>query len=209
MAQEISTDPVSLWGHAIEGFQRTNRHLHRTVEQEFSLNAAETEARRAEKGGDTTMAQANLEAAKASHEAATARSTAAKEALEEAQRNYDEMRAQVEQAEAPLERSLEDLQKQTEELKEDISRLGEVISTATKRRQYCDSVYQYPEETEKLRQTIMSDEESAQQLDLENEELRDQLAQSKAGSTKAKIVIGAVVVVVILVILLAWFLLAK
>lgn len=44
MAQEISTDPVSLWGHVIEGFQRTNRHLHRTVEQEFSLNAAETEA---------------------------------------------------------------------------------------------------------------------------------------------------------------------
>lgn len=173
------------------------------------LNAAETEVRRAEKSDDTTMVQAKLEMVKAAHDEAAARSTAAKEALEEAQRNYDEMRAQVEQAEAPLERSLEDLQKQTEELKEDINRLGEVISVATKRRQYCDSVYQYPAETEKLRQAIMSDEESAQQLDLENEELRDLLAQSKAGSTKAKIVIGAVIVVVIFIVLLVWFLTAQ
>ena len=173
------------------------------------LNAAETEARRAEKGGDTTMAQAKLEMAKSSHDEAVSRSTAAKEALEEAQRNYDEMRAQVEQAEAPLERSLEDLQKQTEELKEDINRLGEVISTATKRRQYCDSVYQYPAETEKLRQTIFDDEASAEQLDLENEELRDLLAQSKAGSTKAKVVIGIIAAVIIFVIFLVWFLLAK
>lgn len=41
---DISTDPVSLWGHVIEGFQVTNRHLHRTVEQEFALTAAESEA---------------------------------------------------------------------------------------------------------------------------------------------------------------------
>src|SRR5690606_17724070 len=40
----ISTDPVSLWGHVIEGFQRTNRHLHRTGEQEPSLTPAESEA---------------------------------------------------------------------------------------------------------------------------------------------------------------------
>jgi DNA-binding MarR family transcriptional regulator len=40
----ISTDPVSLWGHVIEGFHLTNRHLHRIVEQEFSLTAAEAEA---------------------------------------------------------------------------------------------------------------------------------------------------------------------
>lgn len=43
-AHAISTDPVSLWGHVIEGFQSTNRHLHRTVEQEFNLTAAEAEA---------------------------------------------------------------------------------------------------------------------------------------------------------------------
>ncbi|MGD8201058.1 MarR family winged helix-turn-helix transcriptional regulator [Ornithinimicrobium sp. W1679] len=35
---------MSLWGHVIEGFQRTNRHLHRTVEQELSLTPAESEA---------------------------------------------------------------------------------------------------------------------------------------------------------------------
>ena len=155
------------------------------------------------------MVQAKLESVKAAHDEAVARSTAAKEALDDAQRNYDEIREQVEQAEAPLERSLEDLQQQIEELKEDVNRLGEVISTATKRRQYCDSVYQYPEETEKLRQMIADDETSAQQLDLENEELRDLLAQSKAGSTKAKVVIGIIVAVIIFAILLAWFLLAK
>ncbi|MFK5634076.1 MarR family transcriptional regulator [Ornithinimicrobium sp. LYQ103] len=43
-ARSISTDPVSLWGHVIEGFQGTNRHLHRTIAQEFSLTAAESEA---------------------------------------------------------------------------------------------------------------------------------------------------------------------
>lgn len=44
LAPAVSTDPVSLWGHVIEGFQRTNRHLHRTVEQELSLTPAESEA---------------------------------------------------------------------------------------------------------------------------------------------------------------------
>lgn len=40
----ISIDPVSLWGHVIEGFHRTNRHLHRKIGQEFSLTAAEADA---------------------------------------------------------------------------------------------------------------------------------------------------------------------
>lgn len=40
----IRTDPVSLWGHVIEGFQATNQHLHRTIAEEFSLSAAEAEA---------------------------------------------------------------------------------------------------------------------------------------------------------------------
>lgn len=43
-APAISTDAVSLWGHVIEGFQATNRHLHRTIEQQFALSAAEAEA---------------------------------------------------------------------------------------------------------------------------------------------------------------------
>ena len=42
--RDIETDPVSLWGHVIEGFQATNRHLHRTVERELGLSPAEAEA---------------------------------------------------------------------------------------------------------------------------------------------------------------------
>ena len=41
---QIRTDPVSLWGHVIEGFQATNQHLHRTISHEYSLSAAEAEA---------------------------------------------------------------------------------------------------------------------------------------------------------------------
>ena len=104
---------------------------------------------------------------------------------------------------------MEDLQKQAEELKEDITRLGEVSSTATKRRQYCDSVYQYPEETEKLRRSVSDDETSAKQLDAENDELRDLLAESKARSTKAKVVIGIAVAVIIFIFLMVWFLSSK
>lgn len=39
----IRTDPVSLWGHVIEGFQATNRHLHGVIAREFALDAAEAE----------------------------------------------------------------------------------------------------------------------------------------------------------------------
>lgn len=42
--RDIETDPVSLWGHVIEGFQATNRDLHRTVERELGLSPAEAEA---------------------------------------------------------------------------------------------------------------------------------------------------------------------
>ena len=170
------------------------------------LNAAESEARRAENGDDSTTAKARLEVVRAAHDEAAARSNAAKEALEEAQRAYDSLKEQVEQAEAPLERSLADLDRKTEELKETIARLGDTISAASKRRQYCDSVYQYPAETEKLRQAVLADEAALARMDEENDDLRDRLAQSKAKSTKAKVLIAGVVVFVILLILLFWYL---
>lgn len=170
------------------------------------LNAAESEVRRAEKSDDATTEKARLDVAKAAYDEAVARSNAAKEALEEAQRNYDSLKEQVEQAEAPLENALDDLEKQSEQLKENIARLGDAISAASKRRQYCDSVYQYPAETEKLRQTVASDEAALDRLDAENDALRNRLAESKAKSTKAKILIAAVGVFVIVLICLFWFL---
>lgn len=170
------------------------------------LNAAESEVRRASDGDDANTARARLDVVKAAHEEAVARSNAAKEALDEAQRAYDALRDQVEQAEAPLERALEDLEKRTDALKEDIARLGDTISAASKRRQYCDSVYQYPAETEKLRSSVMADEAALEQLDEENDELRSRLAESKAKSLKAKVLIGGIVVFVIVLILLFWFL---
>lgn len=175
------------------------------------LNAAESELKRASSGDDITMAEARLEQVKEAYSEASARSESAKEALDEAQRAYDDAISQVEQAEAPLEHSIEDLQKQADELKESINRLGEDISVARKRRQYCDTVYQYPEETAKLRDNVRDGEEKMLQLDAEADELRERLSQSKEQSKKAKlaIVIVAIIIVVIIGILLTIFVFGK
>lgn len=166
------------------------------------LSAAESELKRADPSGDTTMASARLEQVQEAYDEACARSNSAKEALDEAQRAYDDAIGQVEQAEAPLERAIEDLEKQSDELKESINRLGEDISIARKRRQYCDTVYQYPEETAKLRESVRSDEQKMLQLDAEADDLRDRLSQSKERSKKAKIAIGAAVAIIIIVIII-------
>lgn len=170
------------------------------------LNAAESEVRRAEKDGDATTERARLDVVQAAYDEAVARSNAAKEALAEAQRNYDNLREQVEQAEAPLENALDDLEKRTDELKDEIARLGDTISAASKRRQYCDTVYQYPDETEKLRNSVAADQKALLQLDMENDDLRERLAESKAKSFKAKALIAFVIVLVIVLICLFWFL---
>ena len=120
--------------------------------------------------------------------------------------NFDNLKEQVDQAEAPLENALEDLDKQTEQLKDEIARLGDEISAASKRRQYCDTVYQYPDETEKLRSSIAADQDSLHRLDEENDELRTRLAESKAKSLPAKVFIAVVVVIIIVFICLFWFL---
>lgn len=164
------------------------------------LSAAESELKRASTGDDTTMASARLEQVQAAYDEARARSEAAKEALDQAQRAYDDAIGQVEQAEAPLEHTIEDCEKQAEELKESINRLGEDISIARKRRQYCDTVYQYPEETAKLRDSVRADEQKMIELDTEADDLRNRLAQSKQQSKKAKIAIGVLIVLVIAII---------
>ena len=163
------------------------------------LNAAESESRKAE-GGDAAMASARLEVAKQAFDEASAASASAKSNLEQVQKQYDDMREQIEQAEAPLERSLEDLGGRIDELKESIARLGETISTATKRRQYCDTVYQYPEETHKLRASVEADEQTARRMDEENDELRNRLAVSRKRSMKAKVAIAIVILIAIVVV---------
>ena len=63
-------------------------------------------------------------------------------------------------------------------------------------------MYQYPEETAKLRESVRSDEQKMLKLDTEADELRDRLAQSKEKSKKAKgaiIVVGIIVVVVVII----------
>ena len=164
------------------------------------LNAAEKEAERAE-GGDSKVASAKVQVFEDAYNEAVARSNAAKELLDQTQKAYDDACAQVEQAEAPLERSIDDMNSQIEELKESINRLGDSISAATKRRQYCDSVYQYPDETAKLRQSVESDEALARQMDTENKELRGRLAESKKKAKTAKIAIGAVIAIVVIMII--------
>ena len=174
------------------------------------LNAAEAELKRASSNDDTTMANARLDQVQAAYDEACARSEAAKEQLDQAQAAYDDAISQVEQAETPLEHSIESLQKQSEELKDSINRLGEEISVSRKRRQYCDSVYQYPDETAKLRDSVRADEEKMLKLDAEADDLRDRLTQSKEQSKKAKIAIGvAVVVIIIIIVLLFVFVIGK
>ena len=168
------------------------------------LNAAESESRRAEGGDDAAMAAAKLNVVQQAYEEAAARSEAAKEALAQAQKQYDDMKERVEQAEAPLERSIEDLPRQTDELKESINRLGDTISIARKRRQYCDTVYQYPEETDKLRESVLAGEQTVRQMDIENDELRDMLAQSKEKSKIAKLAIAGVVALVIVILIIVF-----
>lgn len=167
------------------------------------LNAAESELKRAESGDDTTMAEARHEQVKAAYDEARARSEAAKETLDQAQKAYDDAMSQVEQAEAPLEHSIEDLEKKSEELKGSINRLGDDISIARKRRQYCDTVYQYPEETAKLRDSVRDSEQKLLQLDAEADDLRERLTQSKQQSKKAKAAICILIIIIIVIIVVA------
>lgn len=164
------------------------------------LNAAESEKRRAEGGDDAAMLTARLEVVQQAYDEAVTRSTQAKEDLERAQKKYDDLREQAAEAEAPLERSIEDLDQQIEELKESVNRLGETISAARKRRQYCDNVYQYPDETAKLRASVEADEETVRRMDEENEELANRLADSKARSRMAKFAIAGIIALIIVII---------
>lgn len=161
------------------------------------LNAAESELRRAGSNDDSTMASAKLQQVKRSHEEAKLRSEKAKDTLAEVQRIYDDAMQQIRQSEGPLERSIEDLKARGEALKDSVAKLGEDISKARKRRQYCDAVYQYPDETAKLRKSVESDERTISEMTAENDELRTVLAQSKQQAKKAKLALGIVAVIIV------------
>ena len=165
------------------------------------LNAAESELRRADDASANTVAIARHEQASAAYEDARVRSEQAKEQLAQVEKVNDEAQAQIKQDLGPLKRQLEDLKQQAESLKESVNKLGEDITAARKRRQYCDSVYQYPEETAKMRSEIEEAEALARQMNSENRSLRQKFEASKKQALKAKIAIGFVAVVVIVFII--------
>jgi hypothetical protein len=165
------------------------------------LAAAEKELSRADETEANTMAIARHQQTRTAYEDARKRSEFAKDQLAQVQRAYDDARSRAEQAEEPLERKIEDLSARSESLKESINRLNETISSARNRRQYCDNVYQYPEETAKMRREVEAAEAVADQMDQENDILREQLAQSKQKARTAKIAIAAVIAIIILIII--------
>ena len=164
------------------------------------LNAAESELRKASDSEANTMAVARHQQVKAAYDEARARSEQAKEYLAQVQKAYDDAKRRSEQASGPLERNIADMKNRMEAIKKDIEDLGEKLSAATNRRQYCDTVYQYPDETAKMRAEVEQAEALARQMDAENEALRSQYTQSKKKATKAKIAIGVVIVIIIVII---------
>lgn len=196
-AEQIQPYEVELGRAQATADQAKNDERNRKSE----LNAAESELRRAEDERSSAMAQAKHQQVEAAYEEARARSEAAKDALAQAQQNFDELNDQFDQAEAPLERSIEDLEARIVELKDEIAQISDTIAEARKRRQFCDAVYQFPEETEKLRASVMADEETERTMVAENDELRAVLEQSKAKSKKAKIAIGIVIAIVVVILI--------
>lgn len=165
------------------------------------LNAAESELRKSGDSDANTMAVARHVQVKAAYDEARMRSEQAKEQLSQIQRAYDEAKQRSEQSQGPLERTIEDYENRMASLKESVSSLGEEISAALNRRQYCDTVYQFPDETAMMRSEIEQAEALARQMDAENDALREQLAESKQKARKAKVAIGLVIVIVIVIII--------
>ena len=164
------------------------------------MSAAESELRKANDADGNMMEVARYQQVQNAYDEARARSEQAKERLAEVQKAYDEAKQRAEQAQGPLERNIADLNKRMESLKESISSLGEELSAARNRRQYCDTVYQYPNETALMRSEIEQAEALARQMDAENDMLREQLAQSKKKAFKAKVAIAIVIVIIIVII---------
>ena len=164
------------------------------------LNAAEAELRKANEADANTMEVARHQQVQAAYEEARVRSEQAKEQLAQVQKAYDEAKQRAEQAQGPLERNIADYNNRMAALKEDIAELGDNISAAMNRRQYCDTVYQYPDETAKMRAEIEQAEVVARQMDDENAVLREQLAQSKQKARKAKVAIAVVIVIIVVIV---------
>lgn len=171
------------------------------------LNAAEAELRKAASSSDATMLQAKVDQFHEAYERACDVSADAQDILDEVKRIYDDAVNEVESREGPLERSIQDMGHHEADLKESIAQLGDEISAARKRRQYCDAVYQYPEETEKLRQAVAADEDALEEMQMDYDDLSALLAQTKADARKAKAMLGlvAAIVVVLLIVLFVVF----
>jgi len=164
------------------------------------LNSAESELRKANEQEANSMAIARHDQAKAAYDEARAHSNQAKDQLAQIQKAFDEAKQRFEQARGPLERSIKDITSRMEQLKEAINSLGEQLTAARNRRQYCDTVYQFPNETAQMRSEVEQAEALARQMDAENEVLREQLAQSKKKARTAKRAIALVIAIIIVII---------
>lgn len=164
------------------------------------LSSAESELRRAKDSNANTMALSRHQIAEEAYRNARRESEKAKEQLAQVQAAYNDAKQEADQAMAPLERNLNELNRRIDSLKQEITSLGEEISTARKRRQYCDTVYQYPEETRKMSNEVAAAEEAARQMDIEIHQLSERLAQNKQQSLKAKIALVVVIVIIIVIV---------
>lgn len=162
------------------------------------LAAADNELRKTNGGNDSTMALAKRDRIQEAYDHACDVSGRAQAALAEVQRVYDDAVTAMRQAEGPLHRSLKDLEHREAELKDFITELGEEISAARKRRTYCETVHQYPEETAKLRATVQHDEETLAEMQADFEELEDLHDQTRIRARKAKIAIGLVAIIIVI-----------
>ena len=165
------------------------------------LNAAESELRRTSDSESNAMAVSRRTQAEAAYTEARRRTEDARAQLAQVQRAYDDAKQQQDQEMSPLEMRLDELTKRSDSLKEDISELSDEIAEARNRRQYCETVYRYPDETVKMRGEVEAAEDMARQMDVEIHQLKERLEQSKQMASKAKIALGILIVVVIVIII--------
>ena len=169
------------------------------------LNAVESEIRKSE-GGDVEIAQAKQRLIMSAYNEAKARTEGAKDVLKQAEKAYNNARKQFDSEETPIKKEIKQLKDRADDLKKEIESLDETISRVQTRRQYVEDVYRNPDETAELRASVASDEAAERQMGIENDQLREQLEETKSKAKKAKMmvigIVAAIIVVIILVIVL-------
>ncbi len=167
------------------------------------LNAAETEHERALEYGETPIPQAHIDQLRSIYEEARQISSMYRNQIYEVQNYKKAIKASFEENIAPLRAVINDLEEIIKELKAKIAILGEEISSARKRKLYCESIYKNPDDTKKMNEEIQNAELTLEALKDENIILKEMLEESVERSKKAKyaflLVIGALIFIIILI----------